>query len=134
MKRKLQILVAENKPEISGIVIGILNPVFEVVGIVSNGRDLVQVALELLPDVIVADASMPYLGGLTALNEVRATGPNIPVVLISPVFAQTGISGHSGALVFVDKSDLDVDLITAVRFAKSGQHFLSRSIPRSPLE
>lgn len=134
MKRKLQILIAEDKPEISGIVIGILSPVFEVVGIVSNGRDLVQVALELLPDVIVADASMPYFGGLTAMNELRATGTNVPVVLISAVFGQTGVSGHSGALVFVDKSDLDVDLIPAVRSAKSGQHFLSRSIPRSPLK
>ena len=134
MKRKLQILVAEDKPEMSGIVIGILNPVFEVLGIVSNGRDLVQVALELLPDVIVADASMRYFGGLTAMNELRATGTNIPIVLICTAFGQTGISGHSGTVVLVDKSDLDVDLIPAVRSAKSGQHFLSRSIPRSPLK
>lgn len=132
LKRKLQILVAEDRLEITALVIAILNPDFEVVGVVSNGRDLVQVALELLPDVIVADTSMPYLGGLTAMNELRATGTNIPVVLISSVFRQTGISGHPGALVYVDKSDLVADLIPAVRCAKSGQAFCSRSIPLSP--
>jgi DNA-binding NarL/FixJ family response regulator len=94
--------------------------------------DLVQVALELLPDVIIADTSMPYLGGLTAINELRVTGTNIPVVLISAVFRHTGISGHPGALVYVDKSDIMPDLIAAVRCAKSGQPYLSRSIPLSP--
>jgi CheY-like chemotaxis protein len=53
VKRKLQILIAEDKLEISALVIAILSPEFEVVGVVSNGRDLVQVALELLPDVIL---------------------------------------------------------------------------------
>lgn len=132
MKRKLQILIAEDKLEISALVIAILSPEFEVVGVVSNGRDLVQVALELLPDVIVADTSMPFMGGLTAMNELHSTGTNIPVVLISAIFRQTEISGHPGALVYVDKSDLVADLIPAVRCAKSGQLFLSRSIPFSP--
>jgi DNA-binding NarL/FixJ family response regulator len=132
VKRKWQILIAEDKLEITAIVIATLSLDFEVVGVVSNGRDLVQVALDLLPDVIVADTSMPLLGGLTAVNELRATGTNIPVVLISAVFHQTGISGHPGALVYVDKSDLAKDLISAVRCAKSGQLFLSRSIPFSP--
>ena len=132
MKRKWQILVAEDKREICSIVIAILSREFEVIGVVSNGRDLVQVALELLPDVIVTDTSMPLLGGITAMNELRATGTNIPVVLISAVFRETGISGHPGALVYVDNSDLAADLISAVRFAKAGQLFLSRNIPRSP--
>jgi len=132
VKRKLQILVAEDKLEISSIVIAVLSPEFEVVGVVTNGRDLVQVALDLLPDVIVADTSMPYLGGLMAMNELRATGTNIPVVLISAMFRHAGISGHPGALVYVDKSDLAADLISAVRYAKARQLFLSRSIPLSP--
>ena len=132
MKRKWQLLVAEDKREICSIVIAILSREFEVIGVVSSGRDLVQVALELLPDVIVTDTSMPLFGGITAINELRATGTNIPVVLIGAVFRETGISGHPGALVYVDNSDLETDLIPAVRFAKASQLFLSRSIPRSP--
>ena len=132
MKRKLQILLAEDKLEICSIMIAILSPEFEVVGVVSNGRDLVQVALDLLPDVIVADTSMPILGGLTAINELRVTGTNIPIVLISATFRHKGISGYPKSLVYVDKSDLAADLIPAVRCAKSGRQFLSQSIPLSP--
>jgi hypothetical protein len=66
------------------------------------------------------------------MNEIRTTGTNIPVVLISATFRETGITGHPGALVYVDKSDLVPDLISAVRSAKSGHLFLSRSIPFSP--
>jgi CheY-like chemotaxis protein len=134
VKRKLQILVAEDKQEISAILIAVLSPQFEVLGVVSNGRDLVQVALDLVPDVIVADTSLPSLSGLGAMNELRVTGTNIPVVLISPAFRHKGISGHPGALVYVDKLDLAVDLIPAVQCAMSGQLFLSRSIPRLPLK
>jgi CheY-like chemotaxis protein len=131
VKRKLQVLIAEDNVELSAIVIDILSSEFNVVGVISNGRDLVQVALDVLPDVIVADTSMPYLGGLTAMDELRATGTNIPVVLISSLFRHSGISGHPQALVYVDRSDLVVDLASGVHCAKSGHIFLSRSIPRA---
>jgi DNA-binding NarL/FixJ family response regulator len=128
VRRKLHILVAEIKLDLSATLIAILSPTFEVVGVVSNGRDLVQLALDLLPDVIVADTSMPYLGGLMAMNELRATGTNIPIVLISALFRHTGISGYPGVLVYVDTSDVALDLVPAVRCAKVGQAFRSRSI------
>jgi CheY-like chemotaxis protein len=132
VKRKLQILVGEDKMETAAQIIALLSSEFDVIGFVSNGRELIQVALELHPDVIVSDTSMSMLGGLTAINELHATGTNIPVVLTSSVFRYIGISGHPGARVYVDKSDLAEDLILAVRAAKSGQFFTSRSIPFHP--
>jgi DNA-binding NarL/FixJ family response regulator len=51
-------------------VIDLLKLEFEIVGAVSNGRELVSKALELLPDVIVSDTSMPLLGGIAAMNEL----------------------------------------------------------------
>ncbi|MCU0231529.1 MAG: response regulator, partial [Acidobacteria bacterium] len=45
----------------------LLGAEFELVGIVENGRALVQAARTLRPDVIVADIAMPHLGGLEAL-------------------------------------------------------------------
>jgi hypothetical protein len=68
------------------------------------------------------------------MNELQSTGTNIPIVLISAVFRRAGISRYPGALVYVDKTDLAVDLIPAVRHAKSGQSFQSRSIPASTLK
>jgi len=101
---------------------------FEIVRAVTNGRELVSAALELLPGAIVSDTSMPLLGGLGAMRELNATGKKIPLILIGAVFRQTGISVHPGAAAYVDKSDLDVDLVAAVRSAVAGHFFLSRSI------
>lgn len=99
----------------------------------TTGRELVSKALQLLPDVIVSDTSMPLLGGIAAMNELQSTGANIPIVLMSSVFRRAGVSRHPGAIVYVDKSDVAVDLIAAVRHAKSGRPFLSRSIQVSDL-
>jgi DNA-binding NarL/FixJ family response regulator len=112
-------------------VIGLLKLEFEIVGAVSNGRELVSKALELLPDVIVSDTSMPLLGGIAAMNELQSNRIKIPLVLIGSVFRRVGVYRHLGALVYVDKSDLETDLIPGVRCAKVGQAFLSRSIPAS---
>jgi len=131
VKSKLRILIAEDNHQMREFVIGLLKTEFEVVGAVPTGRELVSRALELLPDVIVSDTSMPMLGGVTAMNELRSAGFDIPVVLISAVFRRAGVSRHPGALVYVDKTDLEADLIPGVRCAKAGQAFLSRSIPAS---
>jgi DNA-binding NarL/FixJ family response regulator len=128
---KLRILIAEDDHGMREFVIGLLKTEFDVVGAVTTGRQLVSRALELIPDVIVSDTSMPMLGGVTAMNELRSAGFDIPVVLISAVFRRAGVSRHPGALVYVDKTDLEADLISGVRRAKAGQAFLSRSIPAS---
>lgn len=132
MKRKLHVLVAGDGREICDFLVSLLSPEFEVVGAMTTGRELVSAALDLLPDVIVTDTSLPLLGGITAINELRATGTHIPVVLISAVFRREGVSGFPGAVVYVDKSDLESDLISAVLSAKSGKSFLSRSIALFP--
>lgn len=131
MNSKLRILIAEDDHGMREFVIGLLKTEFDVVGAVTTGRQLVSRALELIPDVIVSDTSMPMLGGVTAMNELRSAGFDIPVVLISAVFRRAGVSRHPGALVYVDKTDLEADLISGVRRAKAGQAFLSRSIPAS---
>ena len=132
MNRKLHILVAGDGSEICEFVASLLRPEFEVVGVATTGRDLVYAALDLMPDVIVLETSLPTLGGITAMNELHATGTYIPVVLFSGLFRRVGISRFPGALVYVDKSDLDADLTHAVRCAKSGKQFFSRSIALFP--
>jgi DNA-binding NarL/FixJ family response regulator len=128
----LRVLIADDDSEIREFLIGLLNTEFEIVGAVPDGRLLVRTALDLFPDVIVSDTSMPLMGGIAAMNELNATGANIPFVLISAVFRRAGISRHPGAIAYVDKADLADDLVAAVRCAISGQSFLSRSIPIYP--
>jgi DNA-binding NarL/FixJ family response regulator len=130
-KRKLRILIAEDNVAMREYLYKMLKEDFEIVKAVGNGRELVSTALEMMPDVIVSDTSMPLLGGLSAVSELSATGTNLPVVLISSVFRWAGVARHAGAIAYVDKSDLSADLGAAVRAAAAGQFFLSRSIQKS---
>ena len=56
---------------------------FELVGIVEDGRAMVEAAERLRPDVIVADVAMPNLNGFEALTRLRKSDPNIKVVFLT---------------------------------------------------
>ena len=131
LNQRLRLLIAEDGMEMRDRLYKLLKNDFEIVRAVSNGRELVSVALDLRPDVIVSDTFMPLLGGLDAMSEVNMSGARIPVVLIGSAFRRAGIARHPGAAAYVDRSDLELDLVAAVRSAARGHFFYSRSIPIS---
>src|SRR4051794_36328451 len=59
-----RILIADDHNLVAELCKQLLEPEFQVVGTVNNGRDLVRAAAELKPDVIVVDIAMPVLNGL----------------------------------------------------------------------
>ena len=61
----------------------LLHDEFELVGIVEDGRAMIEAAEKLRPDVIVADVTMPNLNGFEALTQLRKTYPNIKVVFLT---------------------------------------------------
>jgi len=61
----------------------VLEPEFEVVGIVNNGRALVRVAASLKPDVIVLEIAMPLLDGLDASQQVRKNHPAVKLIFLT---------------------------------------------------
>lgn len=105
---------------------------YQVVGIASNGRDLVAKALRLKPDVIVLDITMPILTGIEAAHELREAGSTAVFVFLTiheqPAFLDACFS--EGALGYVTKSHLGTDLIPAIDQALSGHRFISPSLAR----
>ncbi len=94
---------------------------FEIIRAVGDGRELVDAAIALHPDVIVSDVSMPRLSGPQAQRELKAQGYQFPFVFISSIdelFGQIACS-------FVDKMDVCVDLVKAVQFAAAGETYIS---------
>ena len=57
----------------------LLSPEFELLGIVKDGRELVEEAKKLRPDVIVADVSMPDLNRIDALSQLKKNDPRVKV-------------------------------------------------------
>ena len=84
MKKK-RIILADDHKIITESLKSILEPTYEVVGIVENGHQLVEEAARLFPDVIIVDISMPKLNGLEAVRQMKKEGIEAKVIPIQPM-------------------------------------------------
>ena len=125
---RLRVLIADDNEEARRLIVRLLSPKFEIVGSVSNGKQLVDAATAVRPDVIVSDISMPLLTGPRAMRELKTMGLDIPFVLLAANSVDMEKQLREGATVFVDKIDMGYDLVCAVRAASSRQIYFSRSV------
>jgi len=104
-----------------------LQSTFDVVGVAHNGLQMVEEAMRLNPDIIVADISMPELDGIEAAHRLREMGAKASVVFLtiheSREFVEACLA--EGALGYVVKSRMKRDLIPAINAALSGRCFVS---------
>jgi DNA-binding NarL/FixJ family response regulator len=108
----------------------LLEPEASVVGRVTDGRALVRAALELQPDVVVVDVSMPELNGLEAARQIRKALPGTRLVVLTvhedPELAAEAF--RAGALGFVVKNSAASELSQAIRDALAGRRYLTPRI------
>ena len=123
-----RILLADDHSLVLERVTKFLQSAFDVVGIAHNGLEMVEEAMRLSPDVIVADISMPGLDGLRAARQLREMGSGATIVFLltiheGPELVEACLA--EGALGFVLKSNMKTDLIPAINVALSGRCFVS---------
>ncbi len=103
---------------------------FDLIGVVEDGRKMVEAARTLKPDLIVADISMPLLNGIEALEELRKEGLDIPVVFLT-MHRETeyaSLALEAGAAGYVLKHAAPEELVQAVRVALEGGTYVSPSL------
>lgn len=108
----------------------ILSPEFDLVGIVEDGRQLVEVARRLDPDIIIADVSMPHLNGLDAVQQLKKEGSRARVVFLT-MHKDTTYAARAmeiGAMGFVLKHCASSELLEAIRTVLSGQVYLTPEV------
>jgi DNA-binding NarL/FixJ family response regulator len=127
-----RIIVADDHDAMLDTVSALLQPDFDIVSNVNNGRDLIREAHRLQPDVIVLDITMPVLNGIEAAHKMREDGLRARLVFLTVHEQSSFVNAcfDEGALGYVTKSRLRTDLIPAIRDAISGHHFISPSLPR----
>jgi DNA-binding NarL/FixJ family response regulator len=134
--RRPRVLLADDHLLVAEALESLLTPEFDLVGVVEDGRALVEAAGRLRPDVIVADVTMPHLNGIDALAQLRQGGDRTPVVFLTMhrdvTFARRALD--AGASGFVLKHSASVELITAIRAALHGKTYLTPQLAGEILE
>ncbi len=124
----MRILLADDHPQLLERVTALLRSSFDIVGIAHDGEELVEEALKLDPDVIVADITMPVLTGIEAAHRLHESGSRAKFVFLTvhtdDEFVRACMA--EGALGYVVKSHMGADLIPAINAAFSGESYVSR--------
>jgi DNA-binding NarL/FixJ family response regulator len=122
VKRPRLILADDHRMVAEGLK-RLLEEDFDLVGIVEDGRELVDETARMKPDVVVVDITMPRLNGLEAIPLIKNAAPNTKVVVVTmhrePAYARRAFS--VGADGFVLKHAAAEDLIGAIWAAIEGR-------------
>lgn len=134
---QLHILLADDHPIVRDGLRSILESQgFQVAGEASNGREAVEMAMKLRPDVAVLDLSMPLLNGIDAAREIVRISPNTKTILLTMhterQFILEGL--RAGTRGFVMKSHSAQDLIHAILEAAQGGTYFSPEVARAAVE
>jgi DNA-binding NarL/FixJ family response regulator len=108
----------------------ILEPEFELVGTVEDGRALLDASKKLRPDVIVADISMPMLNGIEAVRQIKKEDPDVKVVFLTmhPDVTYAAEAFEAGASGYVLKHSAPSELVTAIHEALKGRTYVTPMI------
>src|SRR3989337_879358 len=118
--KKIRLVLADDHPLIREGFKSVLqkNERFEIVGIAENGKELIELAGNLLPDVILTDINMPVVNGLDALKNIAKLYPDIKLIVLTMheereyiIHAlKIGVQGY--LLKNIERSDLEKAIIS----------------------
>jgi DNA-binding NarL/FixJ family response regulator len=103
------------------------NSELKVVGELRNGLELLEFLKFSLPRLIILDVSMPHMGGLEATRMIKASHPEIKILILTlhnrPEYLdQARLAGADGYLL---KEEVDKELLSAISSIRQGRTYLS---------
>jgi DNA-binding NarL/FixJ family response regulator len=108
----------------------LLEEKFQIIGMVENGRDLIEEVREQRPDIVVTDISMPELNGIEATAQIKKIDPDVKVILLTMhgdvTYATRGF--EVGASAYVMKQAAADELFSAIKEAMRGRTFVTPMI------
>ncbi|MGA7851693.1 MAG: response regulator transcription factor [Candidatus Acidiferrales bacterium] len=128
MKRP-RVLLADDHQMLLDALKELLEPKYEVVGLVSDGRAVLKVAEKLRPDVIILDIAMPQLNGLDAGRQLKQSMPGVKLIFMTmnedPYLV--GEAFRVGASAFLLKQAAGLELDEAITEVLKGGSFVTPS-------
>ena len=104
----------------------------EVVGMVEDGRTLLEVAPKLKPDIITMDISMPWLNGLDAARRLKKEMPDVKIIFLTmhADVAYVREAFAAGASGFLMKRSAGTELLQAIQAVSNGQYYITSLITK----
>ena len=135
MKRP-RILLADDHALMLEEISAILAPHYEIVGIVADGRALVEAALRLRPDLIIVDITMPLLNGIDAAAQIKESLPGMKLLFVTmhsrAVYIEAAF--EAGGAGYVLKSGIREELLDAVQSVLNGRIYVSPNLSTKHLK
>jgi len=109
---------------------------YEVVAEASNGREAVQLAQQLKPDIAIMDIAMPQLNGIDATEQIMKLSPSTKVIVLSMHADESYVIRALAveARGYLLKDSAEVDLLPALRSVMQGRPYLSPKVTQVLLE
>lgn len=129
---RIRILLADDHALVLDAFRKLLEPAHEIVATATDGHALIEAALRLQPEIIVADIGMPRLNGLDACARLKAELPGVKIIFLTQnedaeMAAEAIRRGASGYLL---KTAAATDLFEAIQNVRGGKIHISRSLTR----
>jgi DNA-binding NarL/FixJ family response regulator len=124
---KIKVVLADDHAVVAEGLRALLKDTFDLVGLVHDGRALVEAVEKLRPDVIVTDISMPLLNGLDAIRQIRSRRPDARIIVLTMhpdthLAAEAFRAGVSGYLLKVSPGE---ELIKAICEVAQGRSYVT---------
>lgn len=124
---RTKVLLADDHAVVAQGLAALLEDTFELAGVVHDGRALLAAVETLHPDVVVTDISMPLLNGLDAVRQIRASHPEVKVIILTmhketQLAADAFRAGASGYMLKVSPGE---ELITAIEQVAMGRSYVT---------
>ncbi len=125
-----RVLLADDHQVLLDGLRALLEPHFEVVAMVHDGRSLLEEAGRLHPDVIVCDLSMPFMNGFEAIRRLRSKYPDIKLMVLTMhsdlAFLQEAF--EAGAAGYIVKQSASSELVDALQDVLSGKQYIAQPL------
>ena len=134
--KRPRLLLADDHTMIMEGLSSVLEPEFDIVGRAEDGRQLMALAAQLNPDVIVADISMPLLNGIEAARQLKKSDSRMKFIFLTmhPEADLATEAFRVGASGYVLKSSAAKELQTAINEALKGRTYVTPRIAKEVLE
>lgn len=124
---RARLIIAEDFEPTQYVLCRILEPHFDVVAVVGDGRALLAAVEEHRPDAVLSDVAMPVLNGIAAAKRLKATYPAVKIIFVSahPEKVYKDEAFKLGADGYLLKNLVERELVNAVECVLSGGIYAS---------